>query len=248
MDPNMDYRFTLKEELKHLILQLSYMVDPLSDLDQATATATTGTAATGKGTSLAFLLSSHCGLLHGLIKERDRASGLSMIVNDTSQLNNPDNACIVQEGIAVQRQYTRLAVQLMALDGPTMVVEEEEEEEEEETEQKKTSGEPRQPRRTREWGDSSGEEEEFEATLSVTEVVQRTLEQKKKIKQKKKKKKKKTAQPQPRHGWGNATTLSFQKQCEARALDLLTLLGNSNGNNNGGKEEKSDGSTTFMKR
>ena len=126
MDPNMDYRFTLKEELKHLILQLSYMVDPLSDLDQGTG------KGTGKGTSLAFLLSSHCGLLHGLIKERDRASGLSMIVNDTSQLNNPDNACIVQEGIAVQRQYTRLAVQLMALDGPTMVVKEEEEEEEEE--------------------------------------------------------------------------------------------------------------------
>ena len=115
MDPNMDYRFRLKETLSALIMRLTYMIQN-EQVDEE------GERSEG-ATLLLRVLSDNATLLHGLIRERDRASGLSMIVSDAVAMEDPSNAIIVQEACAVSRQYHRLAAQLItANSSPIMSV------------------------------------------------------------------------------------------------------------------------------
>jgi len=102
-DPNMDYRFQLREDLSVLITRMVYLVDPVKEMNSE------------GGGPVSIMFAKHASLFKQLIKERDRASGLSMISSDKKALHNPANESIVQEAIAVQRQYHRLSTQLGAL-------------------------------------------------------------------------------------------------------------------------------------
>jgi hypothetical protein len=220
MDPNMDYRFTLKEELKDLIMKLSFMIDPSVLSGNANG-------------PLSKIFIEHCSLLYQLIFERDRSSGLSMIASDPNQLSDPDNISIVKEGIAVQRQYNQLAAQIAALravsvdTGDTV------------NETGSSLSKSSKSVTKKEWGDdSSSDDENDEQQSTIVEIT------KKKMKKQAAPvavvtKKKKSAVSAIVNSKEDVLLSSCQKKCATRLNDLIALLNQNNiGVRDGEKEEK----------
>ena len=205
MDLNMDYRFRLKESLGSLIMRLTYMVDHKQS---------SRTENENENADLLGSLVENAEFLHSLIYERDRASGLSMISSDSTAMDDPSNASIIQEACAVQRQYHRLAAQLVSAHSSPVIL------------SKKKQGTYIEKKNKAAWGDADSEDDIEQAATTVTTAATVTTATKE--------------QAIPR----SCSTLQMDSaaasiliKCKKRSEELVRLLGETSRH---GKEEKSE--------